>query len=144
MATVGILLDHQVYRELRSGRQGNERVRLYNQAARKLGLTLLYFTLNTVNMKRKKITGYLRKNNHYVKGTKSIPSVIHNGTFPQGGVQRRIMSNLNHVSYVFNAQNRYRKYRVHALLNRSPELRQYLPDLLTPISNPTSASRCNR
>ncbi|MEX2416292.1 MAG: YheC/YheD family protein [Paenibacillaceae bacterium] len=127
MTTIGILLDHRTYRRLQSGRTGNERVKLYNKAARRLGLKLMYMSLAGIHLQSGKATGFSRKDHHYAKTTRLIPKVIHNRTFPQGGIERRRLRSLSHRSYVFNSQNRYPKYRIHRLLQRDPWLRQHLP-----------------
>lgn len=127
MTTIGILLDHRTYRKLQSGRTGNERVKLYNKAAHRLGLKLMYMSLAGIHLRYGKATGFSRKGHHYVKTTRVIPNVIHNRAFPRGGIERTRLRSLSRRSYVFNAQNRYPKYRIHRLLQRDPWLRQYLP-----------------
>jgi hypothetical protein len=127
LTTVGILLDQRTYRKLLLGKTGNERVKLYNKAARRLKLKLLYMSLEGIHLRSGKATGYSPKGHHYVKLTRVIPKVIHNRTFPRGRIERKRLSVLSKCSYIFNAQNRYSKYRIHRLLQRNAGLRQYLP-----------------
>ncbi|MEX1031289.1 MAG: YheC/YheD family protein [Paenibacillaceae bacterium] len=131
MTTIGILLDHRVYRKLQIRTMGTERVKLYNKAAHRLGLKLLYMSLRGIQLRSGKTLGLLRYGNQYVKRTQAIPKVIHNRTFPQGEAERRHLRSLSGRSYVFNAQNRYSKYRIHRLLSSDPWLRRHLPHSLT-------------
>ncbi len=127
MITVGILLDHRAYRKLQSGRTGNERVRLYKKAGQRLGIKLLYMSLTDIHLRRRKATGLSHNGNHYLRITQTVPKVIHNRAFPSGGLERRRLWSLNQISYVFNSQNRYSKYRIHRLLQQNSGLNQHLP-----------------
>lgn len=127
MTTVGILLDHRVYLRLQSGRTGNERMELYNKAARRLGVKLIYMCLTSTHLRRREVTGFTRMGHHYIRTTQAIPKVIHNRSFPHGRLERKRLHGLTQRSYVFNSQNRYSKYHIHRLLQRDQMLRQHLP-----------------
>lgn len=127
MTTIGILLDHRAYRTIQSRGMSTERVKLYNKAAQRLGLNVLYMCLGSVHLRRGKVSGLYRKRNQYIRSTLDIPKIIHNRAFPQGHVEHQRLRGLGRRSYVYNAQNRYAKFRVHRLLEGSPSLRKHLP-----------------
>jgi hypothetical protein len=127
LTTIGILLDHRAYRTIQTRAMNTERVKLYNKAAQRLGLNLLYMSLTGVHLQKGKVSGLSRKGSQYARRSQSIPKVIHNRAFPQGGIERRRLIGLGKRCYVFNAQNRYSKLRIHRVLSSNPSLRQHLP-----------------
>jgi len=123
--TIGILLDPQTYRGLTRKETGHEDIGLYDRSARKLGLSLLYFTLR--KMKNGSVTGYVLKDGRYRTVRVPIPRVTHNRTLIGTAAAQRRMRRLQACSTVFNADNRYSKLYIHRLLAAKEELRPYLP-----------------
>src|SRR5690554_3823244 len=78
-----------------------------------------------------KATGVKYAARRYRRKTQLPPKVIHNRTFPKGRIERQRLRSLSRRSHVFNANNRYPKYRIHQLLQRDPWLRQHLPQSQT-------------
>ncbi|MCD1257406.1 YheC/YheD family protein [Paenibacillus athensensis] len=123
--TIGILLDPQTYRALPRKETGQEDVGLYDRSARKLGLTLLYFTLG--ELRRGYVTGRILQNGRYRQVKAAIPPVTHNRTLIGTTAGKRRMRRLQASSTVFNGDNRYSKLYIHRLLAAYKELRPYLP-----------------
>jgi hypothetical protein len=127
LTTIGILLDHRAYRTIQTRAMNTERVKLYNKAAQRLGLNLIYMSLAGVHLQTGKVNGLSRRGSQYARTIQNLPRVIHNRAFPQGGIERRRLIGLGKRCYVFNAQNRYSKLRIHRVLSNNPSLRQHLP-----------------
>lgn len=126
--TIGILLDHKVLRSVPARRTGHERIGLYQKAARKLGAKVVFLSLSTVHFRNRTITGYMLTHGRTRKVTFPVPHVIHNRTMPTTKRRRQLLKRLGAISYVFNAQNRYSKLRIHRLLQQSSALQRHLPD----------------
>jgi len=116
MGTIGILVDPGVFRGIRSGRTGSENLRLYNKAAAKHGLKILYMSLDRISPSFRSAFGYKRVKGKYVSGNYPIPKVIHNRTLSFSARSRMRLRRLKRIRRVFNGQNRYSKYRIHKLL----------------------------
>lgn len=116
MSVVGILVDHHVFRNLARGKTGNENVRLYNKAAVRSGLNVVYLCLEQIHPSAGYAFGYRYSGGGYRYGKVQIPRVIHNRTMPTSGGNRARMQVLRRRSYVFNSRNRYSKYTIHRLL----------------------------
>jgi hypothetical protein len=114
---IGILLDRQVWNAMKSRRStGNEKIGLYNQASKRLGLRPFYMTLREIE--RSKAVGLIRSGNRYKRVRRAIPSVIHNRTIVSRPVLSRKLRQLSKGRMLFNRQNRYSKYRIHKLLTK--------------------------
>lgn len=116
MGTIGILVDGKVFRNIRKGRTGNEKLHLYNKAAARHGLTIIYLCLEHLSPSLGTAYGYKRINGKYVYGKFPIPKVIHNRTLTFSKRLNRRLRSLRRKRRVFNGQNRYSKYRIHKLL----------------------------
>ena len=127
MHTIGILLDHDVYRGVARRRTGQERIDLYRKAAAKYDASVLFMSLSTIHYKRHKAKGYEWKNGKYRLVYKAIPKVIHNRAMPFKRKLKRKLNRLAKTSYVFNARTRYSKYRIHRLLHAHTDMRTQLP-----------------
>lgn len=127
MKTIGVLLDHRIFRNIRRRRTGHERVGLYRQAAGKYGFTTLFMSLRGTDLKRRKTTGLIWRKGGYSTVTRPIPAVIHNRAMPFDRSQLGKLKRLGGIRYVFNSRNRYGKYRIHQLLRRNSAFRSHLP-----------------
>jgi glutathione synthase/RimK-type ligase-like ATP-grasp enzyme len=116
LGTIGILVDAKVFRNIKSGKTGNEKLYLYNKTAAKHGLTPVYMCLERISPSSGKAHGYKFVKGKYVFKSFSIPKIIHNRTLPASKRMRKRLRQLTRNHYVFNAQNRYPKYRIHKLL----------------------------
>ena len=74
--TVGVLLDRQTFKGIPSKRTGNERLSLYNKAAKQLGLKLFYMSLDQIG--RRSALGFTYGNKKYRLERRPIPKVTHN------------------------------------------------------------------
>lgn len=116
MGTIGILVDNGVFRRIRSGNTGNEKLRLYNKAAAKHGIKIIYMCLERISPSFQSVYGYKRIKGSYVSGKYPIPKVIHNRTLTFSKRSNQRLRRLKRIRLVFNGQNRYSKYRIHRLL----------------------------
>ncbi len=116
MKTIGILLDRSVFRRIKFGKTGNEKLSLYNRAARKLGLIPVYMCLEHLTPSSKTTYAYTYVNGRYVYGSVPVPRVIHNRTLPASKRMRARLARWTRRRLIFNAKNRYSKYRIHKLL----------------------------
>jgi len=116
MGTMGILLDPDVFRGIRKRRTGHEKLRLYNKAAAKHGISLIYLNLNRIRPPENRSLSYRWSKGGYVYGRHPIPPVIHNRAMAFSKASRRRLAWLNKTRYVFNAKTRYSKYDIHRKL----------------------------
>ncbi|TCZ80962.1 YheC/YheD family protein [Paenibacillus albiflavus] len=116
MGTIGILVDAKVFRNIKNGKTGREKLGHYNKAASKHGLTLAYMCLERISLSTGKAHGYKVVNGKYVYKQFSIPKVIHNRTLPSSNSLHKRLKHLSQKYYVFNARNRFPKFRIHRLL----------------------------
>lgn len=126
--TIGILLDHKVLRNIPARKTGHERIGLYQKAARKLGASVVFFSLKTIQFSKKKIVGYVPASKRTNILIRPIPRIVHNRSMSTKIRKRQQLKRLSSLSYVFNAKNRYSKLRIHRLLNQSSVLQSHLPD----------------
>lgn len=119
MKTVGILLDANVFNKIKSKKTGNEKLYLYNRAAKKHGLIPVYLCLNKIKNNSNKAFCYQYVNGQYVYKNLNIPKVIHNRAMTSTASLRKKLTILKRKSIVFNAKNRYMKYYIHKLLKSS-------------------------
>ncbi|RKD25766.1 hypothetical protein BEP19_02155 [Ammoniphilus oxalaticus] len=130
--TIGILLDHRMWKKLRSGRTGREKVSFYNRAARKLDIKLLYFSLPLVDLHRGVTQAYrYHPGKGYKRVTRQLPKVIHNRSMSGSRLK---LAKLCRRNAVFNERTRYSKYTVHSQLWSDESLRPHLP----------STKQCNK
>lgn len=116
MGTLGILVDPAVFRGVRKRRTGTERIHLYNRAAARHGISLVYLNLNRIRPPENRSWSYRWHKGRYVYGRHPIPSVIHNRAMAFSRMGRRRLAWLNKTRTVFNAKTRYSKYDIHRKL----------------------------
>ncbi|MEC0227773.1 YheC/YheD family endospore coat-associated protein [Paenibacillus alba] len=122
---VGVLLDPKTFKGIPRKKTGNERLSLYNRAAKQLQLTPFYTSLHQIG--EKSAHGYLYSQNKYTLVRRPIPKVTHNRAITLSPVLKRKLKQLSKSSIVFNRQNRYDKYYIYKLLHQNASLRSYLP-----------------
>lgn len=127
MRTIGILLDHRTWSGIPHGRTGHEMIGFYNKAARKFHVSPFYFSLNHLKLNKGEVKGYFVRNGRYVLVVKSIPKVIHNRSMSFSTGLRERLRRLSKRSFVFNAQTRYTKYKIHQLLVKKESFKPHLP-----------------
>ena len=71
--TIGILLDDRVWKRIRKGRTGHEKLSFYNKAADKSKIKLLYFSLPSLKFSSGKVNGYVYRKGTYKLVNKKIP-----------------------------------------------------------------------
>jgi glutathione synthase/RimK-type ligase-like ATP-grasp enzyme len=125
MRTVGILVDEHVLNRIRRGIPVDERLDLYNRAARGNNLDPVYISLERINLKARTVSGYRYADGAYRPVTIPIPRVVYNRALPASPRLKAKMNGLNRISHVYNAQNRHSKYKIHLLLKR--RFRAHLP-----------------
>lgn len=113
MGTLGILLDGRVFGGIKKKKTGNEHLHLYNKAAAKHGLSLVYLNLNHITPPSNRSLSYRWGKGKYVLGRHRIPSVIHNRAMAFSATSKKRMAWLNKTRFVFNAKTRYSKYEIY-------------------------------
>ncbi|UJF35822.1 YheC/YheD family protein [Paenibacillus hexagrammi] len=122
---IGILFDRDTFRGIPQGKTGNERLSLYNKAAKKLGLQSFYLTLDQIRGNQAK--GYKRIGGKYRLVHGKVPRVIHNRALALSPASKRKMRLLAKSHTIFNRVNRFDKHDIHRMLIRKSQLRDYLP-----------------
>lgn len=125
MQTIGILVDASVFRNIKSGKTGSEKIHLYNKASLKHGVIPIYFCLEHLSIKTRTGVGYKYVGGKFVRRKYTLPRVIHNRTLPASKRMRNRLKLLTRRCVVFNAKNRNPKYRIHKMLKGS--FRTHLP-----------------
>lgn len=125
MRIIGILIDEKVFQSMKRGNRTIEKIRPYNKAAIKHGLTPVYLCLKFIFPSTGKAYGYKYSKGKYKYVNISIPRIIHNRTIPQSKSSIKRLIRLAKSSFVYNSQNRYSKYRIHKLLE--PRFTSHLP-----------------
>lgn len=127
--TVGILLDDDTFSRLPSRQTGNERLELYNRAAKELKLPPPFF-MNLRHIGGGTAMGYALKGRRYRLCRLPLPRVVHNRDLPVRPRMQAKLAKLSRSAIVFNRRNRFSKYRIAALLAGDSSLRPYLPDTM--------------
>lgn len=87
-------MDASVFRNIMSGKTSNEKLSLYNRAARNHGLIPVYMCLEKISPVSRKTYGYQYVNGRYVYKRVTIPTVIHNRSLPASGRMRKRLAQL--------------------------------------------------
>jgi len=126
---VGILVNRNWYRGIRTGRTGHEALLQYVTTARDYSLTPCFIQLSDLKPGASKVAAYVLQNWRFVKKTVPMPAVIHNRAIYKGKTAKmKLRSIAARGTLVFNACNRYNKGYIHKLLMERPELRIHLPE----------------
>lgn len=87
----------------------------------------MFMSLRGIDLKRNRASGLVWRKGGYAAVNKPIPPVIHNRAMPFSRTQLGKLRRLGGMRHVFNARNRYSKYRIHRLLSRNASFRSHLP-----------------
>jgi hypothetical protein len=123
--TVGILLDHDMYKEIPNQRTGYEHIQLYNKAGRQIGVQPFYMSLRHIN--NKSALGFIYDGRRYRLMKRRIPKVTHNRAITLTSIWKKKLETLAQSSIVFNRLNRFSKHKIYDLLLKNRSLRKYLP-----------------
>ncbi len=125
---VGILVNHSVYKGIRSGRTRHERLIFYEEAAYHHGIKPCYFRLDDLRFGRRQVSAIVRSHRGYTKRIVPIPKVIHNrGLYFNSKDVAKLKRLSSEGTMVFNASNRYGKLKTHDVLMLDEQLRPHLP-----------------
>lgn len=134
------MLDHSIFKNIPSGKTKYEKIRLYEWACKKYGLTPCFFRLKDIDLKHKKVRAYVKTGKSYRIVTMPIPKVIHNRAMPFSRASRRKIRLMTKMGYrIFNRSTRYGKLKIYKLLKKNPELRPHLPE--TALATPKNIAR---
>ncbi|MDZ5471411.1 YheC/YheD family protein [Bacillus sp. 31A1R] len=129
---VGILIDSNMYRMLKTGKDFYEKFSFYEEAANEIDLDICYFRLEDVNFDSC-TTSVLIRNKAGLLVTKEIkiPKVIHNRALFSTRLANGII-NLSKMGYcIFNEMNKIGKWKVHSLLMKNQDLLPHLPETVS-------------
>ena len=112
--TVGVLVDRQTFKGIPSRRTGNERLSLYNKAAKQLGLKLFYMSLDQIG--KRSALGFTYGKKKYRLERRPIPKVTHNRVITFSSKENGKLKQLSQSSFLFNRQNRYDKFSIYKLM----------------------------
>jgi hypothetical protein len=130
---VGILLNEFLYRGIRRGRTGHEKISFYEKGAKEYGVTPVFFCLQDISIRSEKVKALVRENGSYHLRSLPLPQVIHNrAIYLNNPAADRKLEKLcaSKGRIVFNRNNRYGKWHVHRLLMKSRKLQPHLPETL--------------
>lgn len=141
MPRVGLLISERMLALARKGRS-RERLPLYDRAARRHGIKLIYFTPAGVDFRRRRVRGYVYTGGGYRAVTAPLPSVVYRRIIPTGARTRRVFQRLNRMPgvIVFNPPAQRNKLLVNRLLARHPEIGGSIP-ATTPLRSAHRALR---
>lgn len=125
MATLGVFLDSGVLFRVLRRRRVFEAVHLYEPAAREFGLNLVLFRPRGLSRRRRRVRGYSVPGFRPV--SVPIPEVVHNRTLQSASSRSGVRWLQARGVHVFNPIVPASKHAKHLLLNRSAEVRPYLP-----------------
>lgn len=123
--TVGILLDHDMFKGVPHKRTGYEHIKLYNKAGNELGVQPFYMSLQ--HIQKNSALGYVFVGGRYQLTKRNIPKVTHNRALPSSSFLRTRLNQLAQSSIIFNRINRFGKHKIYKLLYTNRSLRTYLP-----------------
>lgn len=126
---MGILLNQPAFKGIPSGRTGHERISLYEETAKTVGLTPCYFRLRDLKIGSSAVRAYVSEGKRFTKKTVPVPKVIHNRAIFFGSKTRtKVNAFVKNGFLIFNQWNRYGKITIHQLLMKNPSLRAHLPE----------------
>lgn len=130
---VGVLLDRHILRRGVRGLRTFERLEYYVEAARELGVGVIFFDVGGLRMKERKVAGFVPVPSTagwvYRRRIAPLPAVVHKRSLHREGPGAAAVRRLSRLGVkVFNPEVRWDKYRIDRLLRRDAGLRPYLPD----------------
>ncbi|GED70145.1 hypothetical protein BRE01_38470 [Brevibacillus reuszeri] len=127
MDRIGIMLDWGIMQKGINGDKSYERLPYYVEIGKELGLEPVFFHPSHVLPGEEKVKGYFWNGSRLVPRLVHIPRVIHNRVLTGDGRSRSTIQRLSRKKTVFNGLVVRDKRKVHQMLWKNQQLRQYLP-----------------
>lgn len=126
---VGILLNRHILRRGVRGARVFERLEYYVEAAKELGVDVVFFDIGGVRLKERKVAGYVpRGDGTYRRRLVPLPGAVHKRSLYREGAEANVVRRLSRLGvHVFNPEVPWDKYRIDRLLRADAGLRAYLP-----------------
>lgn len=109
------------------GDKSYERLPYYVEIGKELGLEPVFFHPRHVLAGDEKVRGYFWNGSRLIPRLVHVPRVIHNRVLTGDGRSRSIIHRLSRKKTVFNGLVVRDKRKVHQLLWKNPQIREYLP-----------------
>lgn len=130
--TMGILLNKFTIRRGRFRSLSHEHLDLYDRCAKRLGVNLVYFHIDGVDLKNKEVEGYVwnPQTKRYKKIKTPIPAVIHNRMLTENSRTNEKIHELCELPdiRVFNPVINRNKLFLHEYLRHDEQIRPFLPE----------------
>lgn len=129
---VGVLLNRHILRRAVRGVRVFERVEYYVEAAREIGVDVVFFDIGGVRLKERRVVGFVPAGDGtYRRKRVPLPRAVHKRSLYREGPEARVVRRLSRLGvHVFNPEVRWDKYRIDRLLRKEAGLRPYLPDAI--------------
>lgn len=128
---IGIMFNANMLKGLARGRTRHEAIAFYEDAARRHGVTPVFFRIEDVHLPSMRVLAYVRQHHRYVKQSMPIPDVIHNrAIFFRSRSLKKVESLVHRGIQIFNQVNRYGKMTIHDLISKDAALLPHLPETL--------------
>lgn len=126
---IGILFNANMLKGLLRGRTRHEAISFYEDAARRHGVTPIFFRIEDIHLPSMRVLAYVRHHHHYVKQSFPLPDVIHNrAIYFRSRASKKLAMLAERGILLYNQVNRYGKMKIHDLLSRNPSLLPHLPE----------------
>lgn len=141
LSRVGLLVSARTLSLARRGRS-REKLALYDRAARRYGMKVIYFTPAGMDLKRRRVAGYVRTGRGYRGVTVPLPGVIYRRIIPTKARSQRLFRKLTRLPgvIVFNPPAQRNKLAVNRLLARNPAIGPSIP-VTMPLRSASRALR---
>ncbi|WP_423801198.1 YheC/YheD family protein [Neobacillus sp. SAB-20_R2A] len=129
---VGICLPSKLYKRFPIfGIHKEENLELYEAGAKMYSINLCYFRWEDIQPGQTIIKAYVKYESGYQLCTLETPKVIFNRTMTSSlKVRRKIKALTSEGRQIFNSYIRDRKYFIHTILMKNPDLVPHLPETL--------------
>jgi glutathione synthase/RimK-type ligase-like ATP-grasp enzyme len=126
---LGVLINHSLWKGIKLGHTGHEKIEWYVDAADKYGLDVGFFRIQDVSLNSSRVRALLVRDGNWENTTLPLPAVIHNRAIYES---KRILNRLRQLEDrqipVFNGWNRYGKWQMYKILAEKAEFLRFLPD----------------
>lgn len=129
MQHVGVLVERHVLTRALRGRS-REQLHLYDQAAQRHGIRPIFFSIDRINLKRRRVRGFVHAGRgRYRRLDAPLPRVIHRRIIVSGRAERTRLQRLSALAGVtmFNPPTQRSKLFIVRLLSQHPHLRAAIP-----------------
>jgi hypothetical protein len=126
---LGVLINQSLWKGIKSGHTGHEKIEWYVDAAHKYGLDVGFFRIQDVSLNRRRVRALLVHDGKWKNTILPLPAVIHNrAIYESKGIFNRLRQLEDHQIPVFNGWNRYGKWQMYKILAEKAEFLRFLPD----------------